>query len=592
MKKIRILVQSKWNSWGYNEYPQDSSAVYKKLFYEAQRHKCNKLLLIERRDNLLHYVYVVKLADGGRIGIGLAHDRICKDFNLLLNFFDKLLQDLATEEFFIKKSKELYFLLYTNIGKRDYARVRLDIFLQEKDGEIDDAFVDAIPVPQASLAVARNLTVVESLNRKKSEWFIERLKGGYHNVYIYLQEGVTLPMSHSFRGSLNKVTKIFKKGLLRVWTYFIVSFFGILLIIAKEETEELIREHDNKKGIVQDSIMTDSVSDSKGKDTKVSISVESDSNLRKTEQSECDIAVSKQKQKPETIKRKAGSDIKTTVPTFGSDFTPDNFVHVEAGVCRKVHVLKTAKNRKEVEQAKRDGRDIRNEEKGIYETEVDFDMESFYIAKYELTQKEYEVVMGENPSTTKGENLPVTNISWLDAIKYCNERSKKEGFDGFYEIKGENVKFNPKGNGYRLPFELEWTYAAFSGPKNIRHAYIGGDTLGRVAWFLGNSKGKLHEVGKKRANNLGLHDMNGNVAEYVYDKDMDMDMLCLGGSYNYWIGFGYGRNANEAGIYQPNEKGVRIAFNPKGSKNPNYEEKKDERNVIGDWPSQNGLKEK
>ena len=214
MKKIHILVQSKWNSWGDNEYPQDGSTVYKTLFCEAQRHKCNKLLLIERGNDLLHYVYVMKLADGGRIGIGLAHDRICKDFNLLLNFFDKLLQELATEEFFIKKSKKLYSLLYTNMGKRDYAKVRLDIFLQEKDSEIDGAFVDAIPVPMASLAVAQNQTVVESLNRKKSEWFVDRLKQGYHNVYIYLQEGVKLPMSHSYRGSLNKVTKIFKQVIL------------------------------------------------------------------------------------------------------------------------------------------------------------------------------------------------------------------------------------------------------------------------------------------------------------------------------------------------------------------------------------------
>ncbi len=108
-------------------------------------------------------------------------------------------------------------------------------------------------------------------------------------------------------------------------------------------------------------------------------------------------------------------------------------------------------------------------------------------------------------------------VSWLDAIAYCNWLSEKEKLSKCYLIKGDEVLWIDTARGYRLPTEAEWEYAARGGNKNST-AYFAGDTIvGNVAWYADNSNGKVQPVGQKPANELGLHDMNGNVWEWVWD---------------------------------------------------------------------------
>lgn len=138
---------------------------------------------------------------------------------------------------------------------------------------------------------------------------------------------------------------------------------------------------------------------------------------------------------------------------------------------------------------------------GEVQREVTLNRE-FYIGVCEVTQAEYEAVMGVNPSKTKGAKLPVDHVSWLDAVSFCQKLSDKE-----------------PGMRYRLPTEAEWEYACRAGTTT--RYYWGHDldlsAIGDYAYYKENSGGKTNEVGQKKSNPWGLQDMNGNVWEWCQD---------------------------------------------------------------------------
>jgi formylglycine-generating enzyme required for sulfatase activity len=156
---------------------------------------------------------------------------------------------------------------------------------------------------------------------------------------------------------------------------------------------------------------------------------------------------------------------------------------------------------------------------------------SFYMGKYEVTQAEYEEVMGTNPSYRKGPNGPVESLKWYDAVEYCNQRSLREGLTPAYRINREQrdpnntssfpgevywtVTWDRSANGYRLPTEAEWEYACRAGTTT---AYYTGNTIGvDAAWYNANRNNLLHDVGQKLPNPWGLYDMYGNVSEWCWD---------------------------------------------------------------------------
>lgn len=140
---------------------------------------------------------------------------------------------------------------------------------------------------------------------------------------------------------------------------------------------------------------------------------------------------------------------------------------------------------------------------------------SFVIDKYEVTQDLLEKMQVPDPSHFKDPKRPVEMVRWSEAALLCNERSKAEGLKPCYD----EVTFacDYEANGYRLPTEAEWEYAATSGGKEAKNADGSIADLDRFAVYSGNSGERTSIVGQKRANQFGLFDMLGNVAEWCQD---------------------------------------------------------------------------
>ena len=193
-------------------------------------------------------------------------------------------------------------------------------------------------------------------------------------------------------------------------------------------------------------------------------------------------------------------------------------------------------------------KDAHDREKPVHQETV----ESFSIGKYEVTQKEWEVVMGKNPSYFKGDDLPVENITWKDCNKFIKKLNTLTGMN------------------FRLPTEEEWEYAARGGNRSNGYKYSGSNEINKVAWYDENSGKKTHQVGTLSGNELGIYDMTGNVWEWTSSKWCNDYNEPRDSKFIVYRGYGWGDNAPNSRVtarnycnrdsYSDNDIGFRLAL--------------------------------
>lgn len=166
----------------------------------------------------------------------------------------------------------------------------------------------------------------------------------------------------------------------------------------------------------------------------------------------------------------------------------------------------------------------------------DVTVSAFYMDPYEVTQKDYLEIMGENPSHFRGDALPIENVTWYDAVSYCNKLSENKGLTPVYEIDGDSVTWDRSADGYRLPTEAEWEYAARAGTETI---YNFGNQVhsddanfeGSYPYFIeenyvshrdpdvvtSRNRGETIAVTELAPNGFGLYQTHGNVSEWCFD---------------------------------------------------------------------------
>lgn len=230
MSSIYILKKSCWIPWGYEQYPQDNLTIFKYMFQMAHD---NEQIMICREESNLYYAYVLKLANGERVGVGLVSNKISNDYYNLLKTFRSILKQLSDEELVIVKNSKLELVLSKKSFKEKH--VNLDIFIRTHKLSING---ESIPV--AEIDVPKDDVVRCELGKKSSAWIVEQIKAGYHKVFITVEPSSPKPFN------FHKLGKVL--GAVLVIPLLIYGFSSTLRYCSNSDTNKgvTVKVEDNK----------------------------------------------------------------------------------------------------------------------------------------------------------------------------------------------------------------------------------------------------------------------------------------------------------------------------------------------------------
>jgi len=214
---------------------------------------------------------------------------------------------------------------------------------------------------------------------------------------------------------------------------------------------------------------------------------------------------------------------------------------------------------------------------------------TFSIAQCEVTWDEWKRVRAwavargydlDGIGESNSENHPVTEVNWHDCVKWCNAKSEMEGLKSVYQVVGETYRTGQShpaivvgANGYRLPSEAEWEWAARGGVNTHGYTYSGSNDLNAVGWFNENSSDGTKAVAQKQTNELGLYDMSGNVWEWCFDsyksphpsspsRSLPESRRCVRGGSWFAFGPGYCSVADRSFNGNPGGRDGYVGFRP------------------------------
>ena len=484
--------------WGYEQYPQNHLDIYRKLNSEAKRIGSKERILIHRENNQLHYAYIRNLGYGQKIGIGLTDDRIFKDINSLFALFRTLSEELAKEELILKnrKASNQYKLSGESLTDRQ-TQIKLNIFINKISVYLGKQFAGAIKLPSASLAIAREDVVIDSIQRRDSNWFIERIKEGYHNIYIspqYELKPTTLFDSiKTIVSSVNYGKLLLYIGILLfvlLWIYWLKS---CILSNSDNSIDSTIKPDSIQENIVIPSKTDNSptIVNSPKKSEVINTITEKDS-VRPLSQ-------------PEPIRE--DSIKKEIKPISQNRITPLSNGNLKVEVKGVSFIMVRVEHGAFMMGAPKSEKGSYERDRPVHKVTITND---YYIGETEVTQAVWTAIMGNNPSEYKEDlRRPVDRITWYDSADFIKELNKLTGAS------------------FRRPTEAEWEFAAIGGNKSKGYRYSGSNTLEDVGFGGDNDPMTTDRNGKRmhvpqpvkslNPNELGIYDMSGNVDEWCED---------------------------------------------------------------------------